>query len=128
MKKRFRYIICLILILLVLSPTAVFAENVKPEANFSELTLYSNSILLMEKNTGDVLFEKNGYQKMYPASTTKILTAIIVLEKCYLNEVVTMSPTALASVPKDYTISGLKARRKFACSRITIHPAYPFCK
>lgn len=128
MKKHFRYIIYLILIILVLSPTAVFAENVKPEANFSELTLHSDAILLMEENTGDVLFEKNGYQKMYPASTTKILTAIVVLEKCYLNEVVTMSSTALASVPKDYTISGLKVRRKFACPRITIYTAYPFCK
>ena len=66
----------------------------------------------MEKNTGDILFEKNGYQKMYPASTTKILTAIIVLEKCYLNELVTVSHNALYSVPATYTISGLKVGEK----------------
>lgn len=112
MEKRFRYIIFLILILLLFSPTTVFAKIEKPEANFSELTLYSDSILIMEKNTKDVLFEKNGYKRMYPASTTKILTAIVVLEKCYLNEVVSVSPTSISRVPKDYTISGLKVGEK----------------
>ncbi len=76
----------------------------------SNLELHSDCLLLIEKNTGDILYEKNAYEKMYPASTTKILTAIIVLEKCPLNERVTISSSSLASIPSDYVVSGLKAR------------------
>ena len=41
-----------------------------------------------------VPYGKNLFTKMYPASTTKILTALIVLEKCKLDEVVTVSELA----------------------------------
>lgn len=112
MKNRFRYIIFLILILSMLLPTTTLSKEKKPDVDFSGLTLYSPSLLIAEKQTGDVLYEKNGYQKMYPASTTKLLTAIIVLEKCYLNEVVTMTPSAISAVPTTYSVSGLKVRRK----------------
>lgn len=41
-----------------------------------------------------VPYGKNLYTKVYPASTTKILTALIVLERCKLDEIVTVSETA----------------------------------
>ena len=42
----------------------------------------TNNVLLYEANSDSVLFEKNGMKQAYPASTTKILTAIIVLDLC----------------------------------------------
>ena len=45
-------------------------------------------VVLMEANTKAVIYEKNPDEKMYPASTTKILTAIVVLEHCSLDETV----------------------------------------
>ncbi|HBT50366.1 MAG: D-alanyl-D-alanine carboxypeptidase [Caldanaerobacter subterraneus] len=47
--------------------------------------------VLMDFTTGQVLYDKNMHKRMYPASTTKILTAIIALEKGKLDDVVTCS-------------------------------------
>lgn len=40
----------------------------------------SPAAILINPDSGKVLYEKNAYEKMYPASTTKIMTAILVLE------------------------------------------------
>lgn len=112
MRTILRYIICFILITLSIANSAVYANVERPNADFNSIELHSNCLLLMEKTTGDVLYERNGYAKMYPASTTKILTAIIVLENCYLNEVVTVSQSSISNVPPTYSVSGLKAGEK----------------
>lgn len=80
--------------------------------------LYTDCLLLVESNTGNILYEKNAYKKMYPASTTKILTAIIVLEKCYLNERVTVSNAAVEAVPSDYTKANLKPGEEFTVEEL----------
>ena len=46
----------------------------------SELPLVSNNAIVMEASTGKVLYEKNSKQKMYPASTTKLWTAYLVIK------------------------------------------------
>ncbi|MFX4261401.1 D-alanyl-D-alanine carboxypeptidase family protein [Pelotomaculum propionicicum] len=46
--------------------------------------------VLMDFTNGQVLFEKNPEQRMYPASTTKIITAIIALESGKINDMVTI--------------------------------------
>ena len=50
-----------------------------------------HAVLLMEANSGAVVYSKNADEIMYPASTTKILTAIVVLENCSLDETVTFT-------------------------------------
>lgn len=50
--------------------------------------------VLMEVETGRVLYEKNPHEKMPMASTTKIMTAILALEKGNLSDVVTVSRNA----------------------------------
>lgn len=66
-------------------------------------TLLSEAGVLIDSNTGKVLYGKNENKKMYPASTTKILTAIIALEKCNLSDKVTASYNAVMSVPSGYS-------------------------
>ena len=105
--------IFLFIILFCLISNVSFASSIdKPNVNTDGLTLYSNCLLLMEKNTGDILYEKNAYEKMYPASTTKIMTAILVIENCYLNEFVTVSASSISAVPPTYSLSGLQAGEK----------------
>ncbi|MBR6702185.1 MAG: D-alanyl-D-alanine carboxypeptidase [Clostridia bacterium] len=69
---------------------------------------------LADPETGKVLYEKNAFEKMYPASTTKILTALLVLENCSLTETATVSRTALDSTPKGYSTAGMKAGEEFS--------------
>lgn len=57
----------------------------------------------MDFKTGTILYSKNSDEKMYPASTTKILTAIIALEKCNLNDIVTVSNSAISAIPAGYS-------------------------
>ena len=61
----------------------------------------AESAILMEADTGVILYSKNIHQKEYPASTTKTLTALIVSEQCQLDEIVTFSHDAVFDTPRD---------------------------
>ena len=61
----------------------------------------AESAILMEAETGTVLYAKNIHQKQYPASTTKILTALIATEQCQMDEMVTFSHDAVFDTPRD---------------------------
>lgn len=56
------------------------------------------SAMLIEANTGVVLYEKNIHEKLYPASVTKMLTALIAMEECDMDEMVTYSQAAIDSI------------------------------
>ena len=64
-----------------------------------ELGLYAASAVLMDADSGRVLYEKNGYAPMAMASTTKIMTCILVLEEGELEDMAQVSSYA-ASMPK----------------------------
>ena len=78
----------------------------KPDQN----SLYAKAAVLMDADSGRILYEKNGHQAMANASTTKILTCIIALENCDLDSEVTVS-TLAASQPKVHL--GMREGQKF---------------
>ena len=55
----------------------------------------AESAILMEVDTGAVLYSKNINEPLYPASTTKLMTALLVVENCQMDEVVTFSDEAI---------------------------------
>lgn len=59
--------------------------------------IQAKSAILMDATTGQVLYEKNSRIRSAPASTTKIVTAILAIESGRLEEVVTVSPQAAAT-------------------------------
>lgn len=59
------------------------------------------SAILIEAETGTVLYAKNIHDTHYPASTTKILTTLIAYEECSLDETVTFSHDAIFNTPRD---------------------------
>lgn len=61
----------------------------------------AEAAILMDAETGIILYAKNIHEKLYPASVTKILTTLIASEECELNEVVTFSYDAIFSIPYD---------------------------
>lgn len=89
MKKRKIY--TGILLALLMSGTSVRAQE-EPEG------LYARSAVLMDADTGRVLFEKNGDEALPMASTTKIMTLLVTLENADLEGTVTVSSYA-ASMP-----------------------------
>ena len=58
----------------------------------------AEAAILMEVNTGTILYAKNIDEKLYPASITKMLTALIAIEKCDMDEPVTFSQAAIDSI------------------------------
>ncbi len=64
-------------------------------------TVSAESAVLMEAETGTVLYAKNIHQKQYPASTTKILTTLIASERCSMDEIVNISQEAVSDTPRD---------------------------
>lgn len=55
-----------------------------------DLDLVGEGVILMDMDTGEVLYEKNSNSQFYPASTTKIMTAILALEKGNMDDIVTI--------------------------------------
>ena len=80
-----------VLLLLLCSVTAVYAEGEPGD-------LYARSAVLMDADTGRILFEKNGGEQLPMASTTKIMTLLVTLENADLEGEVAVSSYA-ASMP-----------------------------
>lgn len=128
MKKKVIYIVLLIVININFFSTKLFAEennildvtileeeivpdiitaydeNIKNEF----IDIYAPNALLGRTDTGEILYEKNIDEKIYPASLTKLLTAILVVESCELDEIVTVSENAVKSVPSGYVNANLQ--------------------
>lgn len=84
MKKFFYFLFLFILII----PSQIFAISVNCE-----------KAILIDADTGRILFEKDSTVAAFPASTTKIMTAILTLENGKLDEYVQASYSAIMSVP-----------------------------
>ena len=98
-RKLYKIFIIAIFIVIILSNSfAVYAE---------ELSIDAKSALIVEVNTGKVIYEKDMETQNYPASVTKILTAIIVIENCDLDDVATVSQSAISQIPSGYVIAPL---------------------
>ncbi len=104
MKKRF-FIVILLIITLFNLYTLSFADSTIPNPDFQ---IYSSGSVLMDASTGKVLIQKDMNKQLYPASTTKILTAIIAIEKLDLSSTLTASRSAVMAIPSGYSNAGIK--------------------
>jgi D-alanyl-D-alanine carboxypeptidase (penicillin-binding protein 5/6) len=77
----------------------LLAKAKEEEEGKQQLSLYASSAVLMDADSGRVLYGKDETAVMANASTTKILTAILILENCSLDDEVEASDYA-ASMPK----------------------------
>lgn len=73
-------------------------KKVKWPTGPSKNSLSSDSAIVMELSTGQVLYKKNINKKHYPASITKIMTAMLTAENCANSEVVTFSESAVYGI------------------------------
>ncbi|MGN1299381.1 MAG: D-alanyl-D-alanine carboxypeptidase family protein [Candidatus Scatovivens sp.] len=98
-KRKFIFIFFIFFTISIVFSNFAFADTTE---------INSGAAILIETSTGRILYEKNAYQKMYPASTTKIMTAILTLENCKLSDVATVSASALESIPNGYVTANLQ--------------------
>ena len=104
MKKIFLLLMTLCLVLL---PTKALGEEQKPE----NPTVAATGAILMDAETGRVLWGKNEHTPLAMASTTKIMTAVLALESGRMDETVTVSKKAAAAPKvKMYLSPGEKIR------------------
>ena len=103
-------IACTIAYIMIFTPYAVFADDEEEEEislnelqeqivessnqTIEEPTINSRAAVIYDRTTGQIIWGKNETQKRAMASTTKIMTAIVILEKCNLTDTVTISKKA----------------------------------
>lgn len=68
---------------------------------------HAKAALLLDMNTGAVLYAKDEHKKMYPASTTKILTAILAFEKGNLADTVIATKEAIEPITYEHSQLGI---------------------
>jgi D-alanyl-D-alanine carboxypeptidase len=95
------FTISTILIFSILSSYQVQATATSSENDTSWPTgpnVYADAAIVMEASTGLILYEKNIDKTYYPASITKIMTALLAIENSSLSEIVTFSTNAVYEV------------------------------
>jgi len=76
---------------IIIALIVIFAMN---SVSVSAMGVSAQYACVIEQNSGEVVYEKNAYQRHSMASTTKIMTALIAIEQGRLDEVVTASRNA----------------------------------
>ena len=108
-KKLFAFLITLSMVLMM--PAHVMAAvdlNAKYEVDTNKIQgwpqsadIASDTGILMDADTGTVLFDKGGDQQRYPASITKIMTLLVAVENSSMDEQVTFTETGVRNVAAD---------------------------
>lgn len=84
-----------------------------PNEPMREPDLVATSAIVMDVESGQILYEKNAYDKHYPASITKIMTTLLALENhVNFDETITMTENAIWGIERDSTNIGLDVGEK----------------
>lgn len=102
MKRMIHMLICLTL-LLGICPETACAAPAWPD----QIGITAEGGIVIDADSGAVLYGQNIHQQYYPASITKILTALIIIEECDPDEVVTFSHNAVYNVESGSSNAGL---------------------
>ena len=95
---------------LVLTPASAADE----ESGVTPPELHCEAMLLVDANTGRMVYGKNEHEQMYPASLTKIMTALLVLEavdsgQLSLDQQITATESAMEGLAADGSTAGIQA-------------------
>lgn len=106
--KKYRFL-SLLLILPMLLSLLLPASAIGKE----DLNLFCTHAVLLDANYGEVLYDMKANEKAYPASITKVMTALLVMEaieagRLSPSTVITVSETAVSDIPESYVVSGFK--------------------
>ncbi|MDF2878692.1 MAG: D-alanyl-D-alanine carboxypeptidase [Clostridia bacterium] len=75
--------------------------------------IHADGAILLEPKTNTVLYAKNISKTFYPASTTKVLTSLILLEDMPLDTLITKTKTSVDKVPSDSSQIGISVGTQY---------------
>ena len=104
------FLLLLLLVNLCLLPAAAAEEAAAVE----DPDIQAKAALLVDANTGRMVYGKNEQEPLYPASLTKIMTALLVLEavdggQLSMGQQITVTQSALAGLAEDGSTAGIEA-------------------
>lgn len=79
--KRIGYLaLCFVMCLTIFSPKAIAKEKAAQPNSENNFAVHASSAIMIEADTGTILYEKNANEKMPPASITKVMTMLLIME------------------------------------------------
>lgn len=106
-----KFLTVIFIVIFIFNLSASFAES-------DNMNISAESAVLIDSSSEKILYSKNEATKMYPASTTKILTAILAIENCKLDDIVTVPYEAIASIPSGYSVAALQAGEQLTVEQL----------
>ena len=102
--KKILFLLTFILLLfsIIKSPLKIYAASYAPSVS-------SHAYVIMDSKSGEILYSKDPYKKIYPASTAKMMTALLAVENCNLSTKITIKESVLSNINPEATQLGLKA-------------------
>lgn len=97
----------------------IFILNISISYGISDVPdISAGAAILIDSSSEKIIYSKNESEKMYPASTTKILTAILTIENCNLDDVVTVPYEAISSIPSGYSVAALQVGEQLTVEQL----------
>lgn len=99
--------------LLLLIPIALSLLSPVSAAGKEDLNLFCSYAVLLDANHGEILYDMGANQRAYPASITKVMTALLVMEAIEYGQlspdtVVTVNQSAVENIPIEYVVGSFK--------------------
>ncbi len=110
MRRKIKKLVIVLLIAGFISglvPGSIF--NKVPTASAAVPSVQAKAYVVMDANSGRVIYKKSMNKKIYPASTVKLMTAIVALENADLDKKITFTKKLRKMIPSDASKLGLKA-------------------
>ncbi len=111
--KKYLKIITIFTIMIILSNLCYVYGNNNVIENIS-----AEGVYIMDNRTNKVLYSKNENKKLYPASTTKILTAILTIENTNLDEKVSASYDSVMSIGEGYSSANINVGEELSVEQL----------
>lgn len=109
LKRFIARIVALALVIAVIVPGESVAAGVSAPSNLGKHSAYT----VMDARTGEVILSDNMNSKIYPASTTKLVTAMVLIDKDKLSKKIKITKTMVKKTPRSASKYGIKAGEKY---------------
>lgn len=105
-------ILCLVVVFSVFSKAQIVEAKVQPPK------VSAHAYVVMDANSGEILFSENRNKRIYPASTVKLMTAIVVMENQKLSNKIKVKSSVLNNIPGGVAKIGLKTDNTYSVEQL----------